>query len=355
MIGLNEALLFLAAVVIAVPLFKALRLGSVLGYLVAGVLIGPHGLGLIGDVHRVGEVAEYGVVLLLFLVGLELQPERLWELRHRVFGVGAVQVISTGLLLGLAALAFGLSWQAALVAGFGLSLSSTAFVLQLLGERNQLPTPLGQTTFGILLFLFLAVIPLLAALPLLAPSGMRMDASWVPVAKAAGMVLVIVLAGRFLLRPAFRLVGSARSQEVFTASALLLAVGTALLASTVGLSRALGAFLAGVLLADSEYRHELEADIEPFRGLLLGLFFMSVGMSVALELLLEHPFRIVGLVLGMTGLKVLGISILGRKVLGQWEAGGRLGVLLSQGGEFAFVLFGLAVADGIFTAGLRDT
>src|SRR5262249_38130470 len=152
-----------------------------------------------------------------------------------------------------------------------------------------------------------------------------------------------------------RLVGSARSQEVFTASALLLAVGTALLASTVGLSRALGAFLAGGLLADSEYRHELEADIEPFRGLLLGLFFMFVGMSVALELLLEHPFRIVGLVLGMTGLKVLGISILGRKVLGQWEAGGRLGVLLSQGGEFAFVLFGLAVADGIFTAGLRDT
>ena len=169
------------------------------------------------------------------------------------------------------------------------------------------------------------------------------------------MVLLIVLAGRFLLRPAFRLVASARSQEVFTASALLLAVGTALLAKTVGLSMALGAFLAGVLLADSEYRHELEADIEPFRGLLIGLFFMSVGMSVALELLVEHPFGIAGLVLGMTLLKTLGIGALGRRISGQWETGARLGVLLSQGGEFAFVLFGLAVADGIFTGGLRDT
>src|SRR5262249_36218979 len=171
MLGLNQALLFLAAVVIAVPLFKALRLGSVLGYLVAGVLIGPHALGLISDLHRVQQVAEFGVVLLLFLVGLELQLDRLWELRHRVFGVGTAQVLSTGLLLGLAALAFGLSWQAALVVGFGLSLSSTAFVLQLLGERNQLPTPLGQTAFGILLFQDLAVIPLLAVLPLLSPGG----------------------------------------------------------------------------------------------------------------------------------------------------------------------------------------
>ena len=354
MIGLNEALLFLAAVVIAVPLFKALRLGSVLGYLVAGVLIGPHGLGLIGDVHKVQQVAEFGVVLLLFLVGLELQLPRLWELRHRVFGVGTVQVVTTGLLLGIAGFALGLSWQAALVAGFGLSLSSTAFVLQLLGERNQLPTPMGQTAFGILLFQDLAVIPLLAVLPLLAPTRMRMDTSWVPLVKATGMVLLIVLVGRFLLRPAFRLVGSARSQEVFTASALLLAVGTALLAQAVGLSGALGAFLAGVLLADSEYRHELEADIEPFRGLLLALFFMSVGMSVALELLIDHPLTIAGLVLGMTALKMVGIGALGRRVLGQWEPGARLGVLLSQGGEFAFVLFGLAVADGIFTDGLRD-
>jgi glutathione-regulated potassium-efflux system protein KefB len=355
MFSLNEALLFLAAVVVAVPLFKALRLGSVLGYLVVGVLIGPHGLGLIGDVERVGQVAEFGVVLLLFLVGLELQPQRLWELRHRVFGVGIVQVVSTGLLLGLAAMALGLSWQAALVTGFGLSLSSTAFVIQLLGERNELPTPLGQTAFGILLFQDLAVIPLLAVLPLLSPGSMRMDTSWVPLAKAAGMVLVIVLAGRFLLRPAFRVVASARSQEVFTASALLLAVGTAELASFVGLSMALGAFLAGVLLADSEYRHELEADIEPFRGLLMGLFFMSVGMSVALELLLDHPLRIAALVLGMTALKLLGIGALGRSILGQWEGGARLGVLLSQGGEFAFVLFGLAAFDGIFSIGLRDT
>ncbi len=355
MLEIREALLFLTVVVVAVPLFKRLGLGSVLGYLVAGALIGPHGLRLIPDVEEVGHLAELGVVLLLFLIGLELQPSRLWELRTRVFGAGGAQVALSGVALALGALALGLSWQAALVAGLGLSLSSTAFALQLLGERNELATAGGQTAFGILLFQDLAVIPLLAVLPLLGPSSARMDTSWVPLAKAAGLIVLIVFVGRTLLRPAFRLVASARSQEVFTASALLAAVGTAVLVSAVGLSMALGAFMAGVLLADSEYRHELEADLEPFRGLLMGLFFISVGMSVALELLLQRPLLVAGLVLGMTGLKIVSIAALGRRTLGAWPAAWELGVLLSQGGEFAFVIFGLAVSYEILSAPLRDT
>jgi len=354
MLGIREALLFLAVVVVAVPLFKRLGLGSVLGYLVAGALIGPHGLKLIPDVEEVGHLAEVGVVLLLFLIGLELQPQRLWELRTRVFGVGGAQVALSGAALALGALALGLSWQAALVAGLGLSLSSTAFALQLLGERNQLATPVGQTAFGILLFQDLAVIPLLAVLPLLGTGGGRMDTSWVPLAKAVGLIVLVVLVGRTLLRPAFRLVASARSQEVFTASALLAALGTAVLTSAVGLSPALGAFMAGVLLADSEYRHELEADIEPFRGLLMGLFFVSVGMSVALELLVHRPLVVGGLVLGITALKILTIGPLGRRVFGAWPPAWELAVFLGQGGEFAFVLFGLAVTYGILAGSLRD-
>ncbi|RPH68472.1 MAG: glutathione-regulated potassium-efflux system protein KefB [Myxococcaceae bacterium] len=355
MLGIREALLFLAVVVVAVPLFKRLGLGSVLGYLVAGVLIGPHGLRLVRDVEQVGHLADFGVVLLLFLIGIELEPRRLWELRTRVFGVGGAQVALSGAALALGALALGLPWQAALVAGLGLSLSSTAFALQLLGERNQLATPMGQTAFGILLFQDLAVIPLLAVLPLLGSREGHLDTSWVPLVKAASAIVVIVLVGRTLLRPAFRLVASARSQEVFTASALLAAVGTAVLVSAVGLSPALGAFMAGVLLADSEYRHEMQADIEPFRGLLMGVFFTSVGMSVALELLLQRPLLIAGLVVGMTVLKVLSIAALGRRVLGAWPPAWELGAILGQGGEFAFVLFGLAVSYGILPGPLRDT
>jgi monovalent cation:proton antiporter-2 (CPA2) family protein len=355
MSGFNEALLFLASVVVAVPLFKRLGLGSVLGYLVAGALIGPHGFRLIADVGEVGHIAELGIVLLLFLIGLELEPEKLWELRARVFGVGGAQVVLTGALLGVAALVLGIGWRAALVAGFGLSLSSTAFALQLLGERNELTTPKGQTAFGILLFQDLAVIPLLAILPLLGSSETKMDTSWVPLAKAFGLVVSTVLAGRYLLRPAFRLLASARSQEVFTASALLVALGTAVLFNAVGLSMALGAFMAGVLLADSEYRHELRADIEPFRGILMGLFFISVGMSVRLGLISVHPWGILALVLGLMALKILSIGALGRRVLGSWAAGWELGVLLSQGGEFAFVAFGLAVTYGIFPEMLQDT
>jgi len=354
MLGIREALLFLTVVVVAVPLFKRLGLGSVLGYLVAGALVGPHGLRLIPDTQEVSHLAELGVVLLLFLIGLELQPSRLWELRRRVFGAGTAQVVLSGAALAVGALALGLPWQASLVAGLGLSLSSTAFVLQLLDERNELTTPPGQTAFGILLFQDLAVVPLLAVLPLLGPSQARMDTSWVALAKAVGLIVLIVVIGRTLLRPAFRLFASARSQEVFTASALLAALGTAILVSAVGLSMALGAFMAGVLLADSEYRHELEADIEPFRGLLMGLFFLSVGMSVALELVVQRPFLVGGLVLGMTTLKVLSIAGLGRRILGSWPPAWKLGVFLSQGGEFAFVLFGLAVSYEIFEAPLRD-
>jgi glutathione-regulated potassium-efflux system protein KefB len=337
-----------------VPLFKRFGLGSVLGYLVAGALIGPHGLKLIPDVQEVGPLAELGVVLLLFLIGLDLQPRRLWELRRRVFGVGGAQVALTGALLAVAALALGLSWQAALVAGLGLSLSSTALALQLLGERNALAQPIGQTGFGILLFQDLAVIPLLAVLPLLGAAGAKVDTSWVSLAKALGLIVAIVLVGRTLPGrrsgwwplPRARRSSPPRHRWPPWARRCW---------SRRWASMALGAFMAGVLLADSEYRHELEADIEPFRGLLMGMFFVSVGMSVALELLLQRPLLIAGLVLGMSALKVATIGALGRRVLGAWPPAWELGVILGQGGEFAFVIFGLAVSYGILPGPLRDT
>ncbi|AFE09170.1 glutathione-regulated potassium-efflux system [Corallococcus coralloides DSM 2259] len=342
---LHQALVFLAAAVVAVPLFKKLGLGSVLGYLAAGAAIGPYGAGLISDVENVLHTAELGVVLLLFVIGLELQPSRLWNLRRSVFGMGGAQVVLTGLLLAGVSKALGLSWGAAIVAGFGLSLSSTAFALQLLGEKNQLTTEHGQLAFGILLFQDLAVIPLLAALPLLGRSDTpSTEAGWLMAVKAVGAVLVVVVAGRYLLRPVFRAVASVHSQELFTATALLVVVGTASLVSAVGLSMALGAFLAGVLLSESEYRHELEADIEPFKGLLLGLFFIAVGMSVNLALLAREPLRVLALVLGLTFLKALVLYGLGRVGLKKPGSAESLAVVISQGGEFAFVLFSLAVS-----------
>ncbi|MCY1036947.1 monovalent cation:proton antiporter-2 (CPA2) family protein [Corallococcus sp. BB11-1] len=342
---MHQALVFLAATVVAVPLFKKLGLGSVLGYLAAGAAIGPHGAGLISDVENILHIAELGVVLLLFVIGLELQPSRLWNLRRSVFGMGGAQVVLTGLLLAGAGRALGLSWGAAIIAGFGLSLSSTAFALQLLAEKNQLTSEHGQLAFGILLFQDLAVIPLLAALPLLGRADMpSTEPGWLMTLKAVGVVVLVVLAGRYLLRPVFRAVASVHSQELFTATALLVVVGTASLVSAVGLSMALGAFLAGVLLSESEYRHELEADIEPFKGLLLGLFFIAVGMSVNLELLAREPLRVLALVLGLTFLKALVLYGLGRVGLRKPGSALSLAVVISQGGEFAFVLFSLAVS-----------
>lgn len=352
---LQQALVFLAAAVLAVPLSRRLGLGSVLGYLAAGAVIGPWGLKLISDVEHIFHVAELGVVLLLFVIGLELQPSRLWALRRSVFGLGGAQVLFTGALLASVGLLCSLTWGAAIVTGFGLSPSSTAFALQLLAERNRLTTPYGQLAFGILLFQDLAVVPLLALLPLLGDGGAPSPGPvWLLLLKDVGVLLAVVLSGRYLVRPVFRAVAATHSQELFTATALLLVVGTASVVNAVGLSMALGAFLAGVLLADSEYRHELEADLAPFKGLLMGLFFISVGMSVNLSLILQKPLLVFGLVLGLVALKGAVLYGLGRMALGRREPALDLAVVISQGGEFAFVLFSLATAQHVMERSLSE-
>lgn len=352
---LQEALVYLAAAVIAVPVCKKLGLGSVLGYLTAGVVIGPWGIGLIGEVERVLEFAEFGVVLLLFLIGLELQLPRLWELRRLVFGLGGAQVALSTLALGTVAIAMGLPTQAAYIIGAALSLSSTALAMQLLAERSDIATPYGRAAFGILLFQDLAVIPLLAVLPILGTGNASGPAQpgWLVAVKTL-IVLAAVVGSRFLLRPLLRIVASLRTQEVFTATALAIVMGTALAVSKVGLSMALGAFLAGVLLADSEYRHELEADIEPFKGLLLGLFFIAVGMSVNVPLFIANPVPLVAAVFVLVSVKSCVLLLLGRTALRERPGALNLAVLISQGGEFAFVLFNLSVGYHIIEQHLAD-
>src|SRR5881394_1829921 len=289
MISLAETAILLAAAVVAVSLFRFARLSSILGYLAAGLAIGPWGLNLIGDIDRIMQVSEFGIVLLLFIIGLELQPTRLWVMRRVVFGLGAAQVALCAVLLGAGAWALGEPPVAAAVIGFGLSLSSTPLVLQVLAERGQLKTQYGRAAFGILLFQDLAVLP---ALPGTHQAG---GPWWMGLLKLLAVIAVVIGGGRLLLRPALRIVARVRVGEVFTAAALLTVIATALLASLVGLSMALGAFLAGVLLADSEFRHELEADLEPFKGLLLGLFFVAVGMSANLWLLESEPLTLLAL------------------------------------------------------------
>ncbi|HEX8824590.1 MAG TPA: monovalent cation:proton antiporter-2 (CPA2) family protein [Archangium sp.] len=353
---LNQIVIFLIAAVLSVPLFKRLGLGSILGYLVAGAVIGPSGLGLIRDPEDILHFAEFGVVLFLFIVGLELQPQRLWALRRSVFGLGTAQVLLSGLLLAGAGLALGLSPKAAIIAGLGLSLSSTAIALQLLGERNQLSARHGRESFAILLFQDLAVIPLLALIPLL--SGRHGEPgsgfSLLSLLEVVAVLAAVVLCGRFLVRPLFRLIASTQLQEIFTATALLVVVGVALLMSFVGISMALGAFLAGVLLADSEYRHELEADLDPFKGLLLGLFFIAVGMSMNLALVTHQPLRIAACVVGLMAIKGGVLYWLGRPI-GLMLQGRRIMALaLAQGGEFAFVLFGVAATAGVMERELTE-
>ncbi|MRG92153.1 monovalent cation:proton antiporter-2 (CPA2) family protein [Polyangium spumosum] len=339
---LTQSALFLAAAVVAVPLFKRLGLGSVLGYLAAGAVIGPSGMKLAGEVEQTLHFAELGVVLLLFLIGLELQPSRLWKMRAIVFGLGGAQVALTTGVITLLGRALGAPWTAALVAGIGVSMSSTAFATQILGEKNELGAPHGRAAFGILLFQDLVAIPVLALVPLLGPapatsSGSSLKHALVVVAVIAGLVI----AGRYLLRPAFRFIAQAHSHELSTASALLVVLGTALIMAQVGLSMALGAFIAGVLLADSEYRHELEANIEPFKGLLLGLFFMAVGMSANLGVVLERPIVVIALVIGLVAVKLGVLFALGRALKLPSRSAASLGVSISQGGEFAFVIFGV--------------
>lgn len=353
---LAQIAIFLVAAMIAVPLSRWLGLGAVLGYLAAGMIIGPWGLKLINDVEAMLHISEFGVILLLFIIGLELQPSRLWVLRKQVFGLGAAQVLITGLVLGGITLALGWTWQAALVAGLGLAMSSTAFVLQTLAERKQLTTRHGRESFTILLFQDLAVIPLLAALPFLAASlgttsgPAHGPSGWVDAAKALAIIGALIFSSRFLLRPLFRLVAAHGGREIFTATALFIVIGVTLLMEVAGLTASLGAFLAGMLLADSEYRHELEADIEPFKGLLMGLFFISVGMSANLGLLVQQPFVIAAVVAGLVVIKFVLLYIIGR-VAGTAAASARkLGLALAQGGEFAFVLFGAAATAGILAA-----
>ncbi|MDC0744916.1 monovalent cation:proton antiporter-2 (CPA2) family protein [Polyangium mundeleinium] len=340
---LTQSAIFLVAAVVAVALFKRIGLGTVLGYLAAGALIGPSGLGLIHDVDQTLHFAELGVVFLLFLIGLELQPSRLWTMRGTVFGLGGAQVAATTAVITGIGLLLGAPLPAAVVAGVGVSMSSTAFATQILGEKNELGTPHGRSAFGILLFQDVAAIPVLALVPLLGPTPAAKTGS--PLTNGlviVGVIAGLIVAGRFLLRPAFRFIAEARSHELSTATALLVVIGTALVMARVGLSMALGAFIAGVLLADSEYRHELEADIEPFKGLLLGLFFMAVGMSANLRLLKDRPLVVIGLVLALVVVKMTVLYALGRAAKLSGRGAASLGASISQGGEFAFVIFSVA-------------
>lgn len=346
---LETAVVFLLATVIAVPLTKRFRLGAVLGYLLAGIAIGPEALRLIADPSGVAAISEFGVVLMLFVIGLELSPQRLWVMRRSVFGTGLLQVLACSAVIGLIAyLWFGLIPGAAAIVGGSLALSSTAFGLQILAERKEAGSAYGRQSFAILLFQDLAAIPLIAAVPLLASTSARHGIDPYAVLRTIAVIVAVVVGGRYLLRPIFRFVARTDSVEVSTATALLVVMGTALLMEETGVSVTLGAFLAGMLLADSEYRHELESNIEPFKGLLLGLFFISVGMSMQVHLLMQSPLLVLGLTLGLLVVKGIVLWPLGLTVggLGRGDAL-RLAVLLASGGEFAFVVLRQASERGL--------
>ena len=346
---LSDILILLAAAVIAVPIFQRLRLGSVLGYLFAGVIVGPWGLGFIDQTEEIRHIAEFGVIFLLFIIGIEMRLARLWAMRRMVFGMGTAQVMITGLVIGGVALLFGQPLKIAVVIGFGLALSSTAFGLQILNERCELHTGHGRSSFSILLLQDLAVVPLLALVSLLATETTTLlEGIEYAILDAAIAIVLVILVSRLLLTPFLKLVASTRTSEVFTAAAVFIALGTAWLLETVGLSLALGAFLAGLMLADSHYRHQVIADIEPFRGILLGLFFMAVGMSINFGLMADNRYMLVGLVIGLLLIKsgiIWGVC----RLMGIAPANAvRTAMLLSQSGEFGFVLFGLAAVSGLF-------
>ncbi len=350
---LSGSLVYLAAAVLAVPVARALGLGSIIGYLAAGIVIGPWGLKFVTDPQAMLHVAEFGVVLMLFLVGLELEPRRLWQLRRPIFGWGSVQLLGSTALLTAGGVALGLGWQLALVAGLGLAMSSTAIGLGVLNERNLMPTASGQGVLSVSLLQDIAAIPILALVPLLAMSGVGGAAAqgggWVGAAKAFGVIAAIVFGGRLLLRPALRWIARSKTPEIFTAASLLLVVATAALMQSVGLSMALGAFLAGVLLAESEYRKELETDLEPFKGLLLGLFFIAVGMSIDFAVVLQSPWQIAAVVLGFLLLKGLVLFAMGRLMPLPLAERPVFIALLAQGGEFGFVVFQAAQQGGVIS------
>jgi glutathione-regulated potassium-efflux system ancillary protein KefC/glutathione-regulated potassium-efflux system protein KefB len=342
--------IFLAAAVLIVPLFKMMGLGTVLGYLVAGILIGPWGLRLVTDVENILHFAEFGVVLLLFIIGLELQPSRLWVLRRLVFGLGSAQLVLTGLLIALCALALGMNWSTGIVIGLAMAMSSTAFVLQTLAERNELTARHGRESFAILLFQDLAVIPILALLPMVATSTgfSAHSGAWADALRGLVVIVLMLGLGRRVLRLLFRAVARYGNRDIFTAAALLVVIGTALLMTLIGLSMPLGAFIAGVLLADSEFRHEIEAELEPFRGLLLGLFFIAVGMYVNIGLVRELPLLLVGLALAMVAIKFAALFGISFVVSRDAAVARNLGIAMAGGGEFAFVLFSVATEHSLF-------
>jgi glutathione-regulated potassium-efflux system ancillary protein KefC len=345
---LTTSLIYLAAAVIAVPLARALGLGSIIGYLGAGIAIGPWGLKLVTDAQTILSVAEFGVVLMLFLVGLELEPRRLWSMRRPIFGWGTAQVVTCAALMAGAAMAFGVRWEIALAAGLGLAMSSTAIGLAVLNERNALPTNAGQGVLSVSLFQDVSAIPILALLPLIAPQAAQTAGSgWWAAAKAVAVIAALLLGGRLLLRPALRWIAGSKTPEIFTAAALLLVVATAALMHAVGLSMALGAFLAGVLLAESEYRRELETDLEPFKGLLLGLFFIAVGMSIDFAVVFAQPGLVALIVLGFLIIKAIVLMLIARGMPIPLAERPVFVILLAQGGEFGFVVFQAAQQAGV--------
>jgi len=348
---LIQVAVFLAAAAIAAPLGRFLRLGSVLGYLAAGIVIGPFGIGLIYslyDVENILHFAEFGVVMLLFVIGLELRPIRLWAMRSAIFGLGSIQLVATAVVLAAIGLGLGLTTGQALFIGLALSLSSTAFALQLLEEKGEINKRHGRLAFSVLLFQDLAAIPLIALVPLFASGGAERPAMDLSTAAfAIGTILGVIVVGRFLLNRLYYVVAATGVREAMTASALLTVVGVALVMEAAGLSAALGAFIAGALLADSEYRHQIEADIAPFEGLLLGLFFIAVGMSMDLTVLVGSPLLLLAIVIGLVVIKASILFLLGRWWGLKRQAAVRLGLVISQGGEFAFVLFSVGALAGV--------
>ncbi|MBL8677728.1 MAG: glutathione-regulated potassium-efflux system protein KefC [Myxococcales bacterium] len=339
---LVQALIYLSAAVVFVPIASKLKLGSVLGYLIAGCVIGPFGLKLVRNVQSILQFSEFGVVFMLFVIGLELEPKRLWSMRRAVFGGGALQMGAVALALAPALMLVGLSWQGALVASLAMALSSTAIAVQTMNERRALDSPTGRTSFAILLFQDIAAIPLIALVPLLSAQQTAGGNRLLSSAKAVGAIVAVIVLGRFVLQPILRTIARTHLREVFTAFALLLVIAIASLMHMVEVSMGLGAFLAGVLLASSEYRHALETDIEPFKGLLMGLFFIAVGMSIDFSLFKQHAALIVALVAGFAALKGAALASIASRLGVDKRERLVFAALLSQGGEFAFVVFGVA-------------
>lgn len=351
---IQQALVFISAAVVLVPIFQRLGFGSVLGYLIAGMLVGPQGLKLIEDAQSVAHFSELGVVFLLFIIGIEIQPTKLWSMRKHLLGLGAGQVLfCTAAFSAIVYYIFNLPLLPTIIIGLALSLSSTAFAVQTLIEKNVFNTEFGRGSFATLLMQDLMAIPALAVIPFLMRANTANTApaantsspiAWQSIAIALTVIVLLVLASRYLMRPVFRLIASTRSRDIFTAVTLFIVIGVGSLMQSVGLSAALGTFIAGVLLADSEYRHELEANLEPFKGLLMGLFFIAVGMSVSLDLISQKPMQIFSLALGYLALKIMLIYFTGRLNKMNHDNSKRMALNIAQGGEFAFVIFGILAA-----------